>query len=96
MIGKNIALINRSPYRDFKRISGKLIGREIGILVVETPPYSTVLRFRLDEWEIESIKSEISVAAVAMGRKGGSSKSERKRIASRENGKRGGRPKCVS
>ena len=32
-------------------------------------------------------------AAAALGRKGGSAKSERKTAACRENGKRGGRPK---
>lgn len=32
-------------------------------------------------------------AAVALGKKGGASKSEAKQAASRENGKKGGRPK---
>lgn len=35
----------------------------------------------------------ISQAAAALGRKGGKSTSESKRVAARENGKRGGRPK---
>lgn len=36
---------------------------------------------------------EISAAAATLGRKGGLSTSEAKQAASRENGKRGGRPK---
>jgi general stress protein YciG len=32
-------------------------------------------------------------AAVSLGRKGGQSKSEAKRLAAQENGKKGGRPK---
>jgi hypothetical protein len=59
MIGKNVTVTNRPPYRDFKRISGKLTGRELGIIIIETPPYNTPQRFRLDEWEIESVKSDI-------------------------------------
>lgn len=45
--------------------------------------------------EYLSEKSIISQAAVALGRKGGSVKSEAKIAASRENGKLGGRPKKV-
>ena len=37
--------------------------------------------------------SVLASAASALGSKGGSSKSERKAASSRENGKRGGRPK---
>ena len=36
---------------------------------------------------------KISEAAAALGRKGGSVKSEKKAKASRENGKKGGRPR---
>ena len=36
---------------------------------------------------------DLSAAAAALGRKGGQSTSERKAAASRENGKRGGRPR---
>ena len=36
---------------------------------------------------------QLHQAAAAMGRKGGSVKSERKAASSRENGKKGGRPK---
>ena len=35
----------------------------------------------------------VSLAAATLGRKGGSSKTEAKKTASRENGKLGGRPK---
>ena len=42
------------------------------------------------EWDDEI---DITNAAAALGRKGGSVKSERKAAASRENGKKGGRPK---
>lgn len=38
-------------------------------------------------------QSEISKAASAMGKKGGSAKTKAKSSASRENGKLGGRPK---
>lgn len=38
------------------------------------------------------MENEISKAAAALGRKGGSVKSESKKISSRENGKLGGRP----
>lgn len=37
--------------------------------------------------------TELQKAAAIMGKKGGSAKSERKGKASRENGKKGGRPK---
>ena len=37
-----------------------------------------------------------SLAAATLGRKGGSVKSEKKTIASRENGKKGGRPRKVA
>ncbi len=36
---------------------------------------------------------ELSDAARALGRKGGSSRTPKKQAASRENGKKGGRPK---
>jgi hypothetical protein len=36
---------------------------------------------------------ELSQAAAALGKKGGSSKSERKAEASRKNGRKGGRPR---
>lgn len=38
-------------------------------------------------------EDEVTLAARALGRKGGSAKSERKTTAVRENGKKGGRPK---
>ena len=44
--------------------------------------------------EIEA-RSTVSQAAAAMGKLGGSRKTEAKSIASRENGKKGGRPKKV-
>jgi hypothetical protein len=39
--------------------------------------------------------SSLKTAAAAMGRKGGSAKSERKTASSRENGRKGGRPKKI-
>lgn len=42
---------------------------------------------------IQGSQEAIDKAAVAMGRKGGTVKSERKTAASRENGKKGGRPR---
>jgi hypothetical protein len=44
---------------------------------------------------MKSNKKQISEAAAALGRKGGSVKSERKAAASRANGKKGGRPRKV-
>jgi hypothetical protein len=38
-------------------------------------------------------KKQINEAAALLGRKGGSVKSEKKAAASRENGKKGGRPR---
>jgi hypothetical protein len=38
-------------------------------------------------------KLRSTAAAAALGRKGGSAKTEKKATASRENGKKGGRPK---
>jgi hypothetical protein len=38
-------------------------------------------------------EDEVTLAAKALGRKGGQAKSERKTAAARENGKKGGRPK---
>lgn len=89
MIGRQVTVINRPPFRDFKRITGTLIGRERGIIIVSEPPYATILRFRLRDWEIESVRSQSSAAAAALG----SIKSDRKAKSSRENGKLGGRPK---
>lgn len=48
------------------------------------------------QWEINAnkkIEDLISEHAATMGRKGGSVKSDRKAAASRENGKKGGRPR---
>jgi|GEM_PF-2712304 hypothetical protein len=45
------------------------------------------------EIEIEVADEEISQAAAALGRIGGKAKSERKTLSSRENGKKGGRPR---
>jgi hypothetical protein len=45
-------------------------------------------------WEIE--ESPVSEAAATLGRKGGQSKSDAKIAASRENGKKGGRPQSHS
>ena len=42
---------------------------------------------------IQELEETIDKAAATMGRKGGAAKSERKAIASRENGLKGGRPK---
>lgn len=40
--------------------------------------------------------SSVKQAAATMGRKGGKKKSARKAVASRKNGKLGGRPKRIS
>lgn len=45
------------------------------------------------DYELFSMDHDISSAAAALGRKGGSAKTEAKQKASRENGKKGGRPK---
>jgi hypothetical protein len=41
----------------------------------------------------QPIRSAVSIAAAAMGRKGGSSKSKAKADAAKANGKKGGRPR---
>jgi len=44
-------------------------------------------------YQMEDTTGELSKLAAILGRKGGSVKSERKAAASRENGKKGGKPK---
>jgi hypothetical protein len=46
-----------------------------------------------DEVLIYHHTDEVSRAAASLGRKGGSARSERKTASSRENGKKGGRPR---
>lgn len=61
---------------------------------VETAPIAEILRWAEEIRENEQNEQQaISQYASALGRRGGRSTSEAKRAASRENGKRGGRPK---
>jgi len=55
MVGNEITVINRPPYKNFKRITGMLVNRERGILVIAVPPYNTEQRFAVNDWEIESV-----------------------------------------
>lgn len=50
-------------------------------------------RLGLDKSHFSPTIHDIQSAASAMGKKGGSSRSAKKNISSRENGKKGGRPK---
>lgn len=43
--------------------------------------------------KIHKVNNDLSTAAAALGRKGGSARSEAKTAAVRENGRKGGRPK---
>ena len=49
----------------------------------------------LKGWEKGSVEKHIKYAASLMGKKGGSVKSEKKTLAVRQNGKKGGRPRKV-
>jgi hypothetical protein len=56
-------------------------------VVEQYPEYATTLT------ELKNLIEQRSKAAAALGKKGGSAKTEKKVAASRENGKKGGRPK---
>lgn len=60
----------------------------------ETMPYTDMDDARVEIFDAIDRKLT-SISAAAMGRKGGSAKSDRKAAASRENGRKGGRPKLV-
>lgn len=52
-----------------------------------------IYTFLFAEIDIDLERYEISMAAAALGRKGGSVKSDKKAASSAENGKKGGRPR---
>lgn len=86
-------VIRRQPGYD----GAKLQGYEMAVSLTKKGEWRLYARV-VDEWMDASLHDmmadiEASTAAATLGRKGGTSTSEAKSAASRENGKRGGRPR---
>ena len=65
----------------------------MGIWYAITREAADAVGDKIIEQSANEAEIELDKAAAALGRKGGSSKSDRKTASSRENGRKGGRPK---
>lgn len=64
------------------------------LVVEECPQCGRMVNYILED-DDPRVNRELHAAASTLGRKGGSAKSEAKTQASRDNGKKGGRPKTA-
>lgn len=94
MIGSVLTINNQTNPRprEFHRLTGRLVSYSGGIAEIAAGPYGEVYKYRISEWALERIESPSTIAARALR----SVNSPAQQQASRENGKKGGRPRKVT